>query len=67
MPRKIGDRPEIAPAQIRKIINESIQVAASGTDATTTETGGAGLPTNGKGDVSNQIKSGNMHKGPNVT
>lgn len=73
MPRKIGDRPELAPSQIRKIINESIQGPASGTDANTTETGGGNLPAGTtlpaqKGNVKpNGNKPGNMGKGNNVS
>jgi hypothetical protein len=74
MPRKIGERPEISPTQIRKIINQSIMTEATGGSATT-DTGG--LPTSsgqvptGNGQKGNikpgANKPGNMGKGNNVS
>jgi hypothetical protein len=75
MPRKIGDRPEISPTQIRKIINQSIMTPGTGGSATT-DTGG--IPTGssqlkpggngGKGNIKpGANKPGNMGKGNNVS
>lgn len=71
MPRKIGERPEISPTQIRKIINESIMTAGgttggAGGNGAATPTGTTTTTTQ-KGNIKpNQIKPGNMGKGPNV-
>jgi hypothetical protein len=64
MPRKIGERPEFSPTQIRKIINESIQDGTTPEGVSTSQGNGT---TSQKGNVTARIKSGNMGKGNNVS